>query len=272
MAWQTVAGTAESVELASSQAGAVGFRSEPPFSRSEGSSAPPAKTPDRIARTMAANEFLFMPGDLRTHVFRVESGAICLYQSRRADRKSVIEFVFPGDFAGFGFLDKHILSARALLETTVTCVPVDSIDDIIRDNPRAQAKLALAIDREFEAHREDLSSSGQRQPIERVAALLVTSSRTNIQQGRDPHLIKDSWRCGVIADLLRLSLDDLTKILVELERRDLIEATADGLRLTDIVALEALADGLRPGISRSGASMQPRSPRPPKPVPNYKAA
>jgi CRP/FNR family transcriptional regulator, anaerobic regulatory protein len=246
-------------------------RIEPTFSLGA-SSAPVTEPLDGGVRAIRANIFLFRRGDPRTHVFRVESGAVCLYESGRTDRQSVIEFLFPGDFVGLGFLEKHCLSARALVDTSVTCLTIDAAAEIIREDPRAKAKLATAIEREFEIRREELRGAGQRQPIERVAALLITSARTNVQQGRAADLIEDSWRCGVIADLLRLSLDSLTAILVEFERRGLVEATADGLRLTDIAALEALADGVRPAGDESVAGPQTKPARPPKLLPTYIAA
>lgn len=201
-------------------------------------------------------------------MFRIESGAIWLYESGRTDRKSVVEFLFPGDFVGLGFLEKHCLNARALLETSVTCLTLDAASEVIRNNAKAKAKLAAAVEREFEIRREELRWAGQRQPFERVAALLVTSARTNVQQGRAPDLIEDSWRCGVIADLLRLSLDELTAILIELKRRGLIKATVEGVRLCDIAALEALADRMRrPATGTWRARQQNRRVRPSSPEP-----
>ncbi|MGZ5919249.1 MAG: hypothetical protein ACXWJV_05565, partial [Hyphomicrobium sp.] len=217
--------------------GAVLPRVEPFFSHTEASS--PAVEPENCAcRTLGANEFLF-----------------------------------PGDFVGLGFLEKHCLNARALLDTSVECLTLDAAAEVIGNDAKAKTKLAAAIEREFEIRREELRRAGQRQPIERVAALLVTSARTNVQQGRAPDLIEDSWRCGVIADLLRLSLDELTAHLVELERRGLIKATPNGLRLRDITALEALADGVHRPAGDSGAAYAPtKSGRGPTLAGTYKAA
>ena len=101
-------------------------------------------------------------------------------------------------------------------------------------------------------------NAGRRQPIERVAALLVTSARTNVQQGRAAEIIKDSWKCGFIADLLQLTLDDLSTILVDLQRRGLIAAAGQDLRLTDLPALEAMADGIWPDNDH-GAALKPET-------------
>ncbi len=240
-------------------------RIEPAFSSPPVVTAPPAEMTAPTPLKVAANAFLFRAGDPRTHLYRVETGAICLYETRRGDHQSVIEFLFPGDYVGLGFLDKQHLNARALLDSTVTCLPIDALAEVVHADPRAQAKLALSVEREFEARRDELHSAGQRQPIERVAALLVTSARTNVQQGRPAELIKDSWKCGVIAELLQLTLDDLGAILVDLQRRGLIEAAGEDLRLTDIVALEAMADGIWPDNDHGAAPA-------PKLLPAHRAA
>lgn len=257
MAWLSVVGVNEN--------GGHPFRVEPSFCASPTVTAPPVETVSPTLQMVAANAFLFRAGDPRTHLYRVESGAICLYETRRTDRQSVIEFLFPGDYVGLGFLEKHHLSARALLDSTVTYVPIDALADVARSDPRAQAKLAMSVEREFEARRDELCNAGQRRPIERVAALLVTSAHTNVQQGRPAELIKDSWKCGVIADLLQLTLDDLSAILIELQRRGLIEAAGEDLRLTDIAALEVMIDGIWPDNDHGAAPA-------PKPQPAYRAA
>src|SRR5262245_26267045 len=71
-----------------------------------------SKASDLAVRSLESSELLFAAGDARTHVFRVESGAVCLYDSHKPDRQSAIEFIFPGDYAGLGFLEKHTVTAR----------------------------------------------------------------------------------------------------------------------------------------------------------------
>jgi CRP/FNR family transcriptional regulator len=227
-------------------------RLEPAFSSSPTVPAPPAATAPPADR-IAANAFVFKAGDPRTHLYRVESGAVCLYEAARGDRQSVIEFCFPGDYLGLGFLEKQHLNARAMLDSTITAFPIDALPELVKNDPRAQTKLALSVEREFDARRDELTTAGHRQPIERVAALLVTSARTNVQQGRPAEIIKDSWKCGFIADLLQLTLDDLTSILLDLERRGLIAAAGPDLRLTNIPALEAMADGIWPDNDHGAA-------------------
>ena len=85
-------------------------------------------------------------------------------------------------------------------------------------------------------------SAGDRAPLERVAAFLVSISRNNRHEGRDPTAIPESLTCGFVADLLGIPIDTLADLLKALEMRGLI--TADpraGLRLNDLNRLENLA-------------------------------
>ena len=195
-------------------------------------------------RFLEAHDLLFRAGDPKTEVYRVESGVICVYGKEGIDRPTTIEFLFAGDLVGLGFLETHVLTARAMVETRVTCHPINAVGDLVSGDARAEARLATAIDREFEARRDDLREAGRRRPVERVAALLTALYRSNLREGRRADTIANFWQCGTESDLLDLSLEDFSAILGEFERRGLIETTFPaGVRLKDIAALEALADG-----------------------------
>ena len=216
---------------------------------------------DTVTVTLAAGESLFKAGERKTQAYRVESGVICLYDPRWNGDKAVIEFAFPGDFVGVGFLDTHALSARAVLESRVALVSTTEVNDLIAGDPRAEAKRSDAIEREFEARRDLLVESSSK-PVERVAALLVNLSCSNVYEGRDATLITDSMQCGTIADMLGVSIRDLREMLIDLERRGLVEPEAGGLRLNNLDALENLADG--PSRSSDEIFVTDRRARPPK--------
>src|SRR5262245_37946022 len=73
---------------------------------------------------LAMGEVLFRPGDAKTHFYRVESGAVCVYQSPWQGNRATVEFCFPGDLVGLGFLERHTSTARAAVDTVVTCLPL----------------------------------------------------------------------------------------------------------------------------------------------------
>jgi CRP/FNR family transcriptional regulator, anaerobic regulatory protein len=199
-------------------------------------------------KAFAPTERLFSLGDPRTDLYLVESGVVAVYEPRSEGHQAIIEFAFPGDVVGLGFLQTHTCTARASVETVANCVPFSAQDRLIADNPRAQAILADAIEREFEFLRRSSVKFSCENPLGRIAAFLLTLSRQNEQEGRDPTVLTQPLQCGAVADFLALTIDRLGALLVQLKRRGVIEETPGALRLTDIAALETLAG--KTGLSR----------------------
>jgi CRP/FNR family transcriptional regulator, anaerobic regulatory protein len=194
------------------------------------------------ARTLAVNELLFGIGEPKTCLYLVKTGALAVYEPRWNGHRAIIEFAFPGALVGLGFLEAHTCSARATMETCVQWVPLSAQDLLFADDPKAQARLADAIERDVEFLRESSVRFSRQNPLGRLAAFLLTLSRENEQEGRDPTLLMEPLQCGVVADFLALSIDRLGSLLVQLEQRGIIEPfPPDGLRLRDIEALEGLA-------------------------------
>jgi CRP/FNR family transcriptional regulator len=193
-------------------------------------------------QALASNELLFGIGDPKTHFYAVKSGALVVYEPRWNGHRAIIEFAFPGDLVGLGFLQTHTCSARATVDTCVQCLPLSAQDHLFADDPRAQARLADAIEREVEFLRDSSVRFSQQNPLGRLAAFLLTLSRENEQEGRDPTMLMQPLHCGVVADFLALSIDRLGSLLVQLEQRGMIAPSLpQGLRLTDVEALEGLA-------------------------------
>ena len=137
-------------------------------------------------RAFSSDEFLFRTGDAKTCLYRVNSGAVWLYRNRA--EHPVVDFAFPGDFVGLG-LGIHACCARAVTKTEVNGSPLEALASAIANNPKAQAKLNDAIEREFESLPCRCRHAGRRAPLERLAAFLMCLSRTNADEGRDPTVI-----------------------------------------------------------------------------------
>ena len=194
-------------------------------------------------RTLAAGEVLFREGEARSHVYRVERGAICLFKERADGSQVVLEFAFPGDLVGLGYLDNHVSGAQATMETSLSCLPRSALEPTLERSPNTKSRLTAAIEREVAFLKETRERAGRPKPLERIAALFVTLARCNAYEGRDPSVLTDSLSCGVVAGYLNMSVDDLAHWLTELEARDLVEAAPNGLLLKNLDELEKLADG-----------------------------
>jgi len=77
--------------------------------------------------------------------------------------------------------------------------------------------------------------------VNQLAALLISLSRNNHYEGRDPASIPDNLASGFVAELLAVDMGILTDALIALQQRGFVKAEGHGLRLTSINALERLA-------------------------------
>jgi CRP/FNR family transcriptional regulator, anaerobic regulatory protein len=116
-------------------------------------------------KAFAATEPLFYLGDPKTELYLVESGVVAVYEPRLEEHQAIIEFAFPGDIVGLGFLQTHICTARASVETVAHCVPFSAQIRLVGGNPRAQAKLTDAIEREFEFIRRSSIKFSRENPL-----------------------------------------------------------------------------------------------------------
>jgi CRP/FNR family transcriptional regulator len=198
-------------------------------------------------RRLRRNEMLFEAGDLKTDLYRVETGALCVYATE--GEAEVIEFALAGDVVGMGFLERHTTSARATVETTLRSFPLADLDRLKARDERNRTRFHAAVEREFKYRRDALAKASSERPTMRVAAFLIALSSRNRLEGRDPAIVDDALNSAVTAQYLGLSVDLLALALVQLELQGIIiRDPHSGLRLTNLAALNSLADGSDAGV------------------------
>lgn len=203
-------------------------------------------------RALQRNEMLFEAGDLKTHLYRIETGAICIYVTHPNKTREIIEFALAGDLVGMGFLERHATSARAVIDTEVRCLGLDEIDRLTAEDARAKARFDDAVEREFALRRDYVSNAGASRPLVQLAAFLIAVAHQNEHEGRDPTVIDDTLECAVVAGYLGISVERLAEMLVEFEERGLIQPAPDhGMRIVDMDRLEALADEIAGPVLQS---------------------
>lgn len=190
---------------------------------------------------LKSGEVLFREGETRTKRYQVVRGALCHYMHWDDGHHEIIEFAFPGDIIGFGHLEKHVSTARAMIETLVREVSEYELEQAADMDGSLAARIAAATDREFDVLRERTLGRRERTQSDRAASLLVTLSHINSMEGRDPTLIGDELTSGAVAEQLDTTIDALVAALRDLEVRGVVRATEEGLRITDLDGLEAIA-------------------------------
>lgn len=202
----------------------------------------PAREVGKVRR-LTRDEILFESGDLKRNIYRVETGAVCIYRTRPDGITEIVEYALAGDLVGLGFLERHATHARASVNSSVRCFPLDAAEKLIAGDAHNKARFDEAVEREFIFRRESLVSASSPHPAIRLAAFLTAVSQRTGEEGGDPTFIDDTVNCGVIADFLGITIEDLALALTQLETCGLIEtAPHHGLRLKDLAALKSVAD------------------------------
>lgn len=196
---------------------------------------------DQSDINVSLDEYLFREGELKTNVYRLETGIICITAARASGPPEIIETVFPGNLLGLGFLKRNIHNAKAVVESRVSCWALSDIPALVEENATAQRRQAEATEREFAYRRSAMIRLTEDSPVQRLAAFLIAVSRLNEVEGRDTNVISDLLHCGVVAKYLGMDIDTLSNALIELEARALVEQSpTGGLRLCDREKLDGI--------------------------------
>jgi CRP/FNR family transcriptional regulator len=199
-----------------------------------------------VPRRLDTHEHLFCEGDQRTHIYRVESGALSLYRVLQNGRRQVVGFAYPGDLVGLGVAERHVFAAEASAATVVKGVSVGQINQIAAEDPLFAMRLYETLSGELALAREMLVTIGRRDAAERVATFLLALSRRNARVGRDASLILLPMTRSDIADFLGLTTETVSRTITKLTTGRIIDRDQrHAIRLLDTDGLEAVAAGER---------------------------
>jgi CRP/FNR family transcriptional regulator, anaerobic regulatory protein len=195
-------------------------------------------------RDIATKGHLFREGSPRTHVYKVVSGAVCLYRMLEDGRRQVINFSFDEDIVGLGSGPLSTCNAQALVETRVKCLPISAMLTVAKADAQLALALYEALSRELLVAQEHLICVGQRGATERIAIFLVMLSRRNEMRGHSPNTFSLPMTRTDIADFLGLTIETVSRTLTKLRDYGLIEIEQiTTLHLTNLRGLVAMAEG-----------------------------
>ena len=211
-----------------------------------------APRPERVVRSnkiagserieIARGAALFEAGD-RRRAYQIFAGAICQCVRWPDGRVEIVDFAFPGDFTGLGYLPIHTTSSVAMVDTVAAPLSADKMDVLIANDDELALKLADAGEREFDLLRTKSRTGSLLPPVQKLACYLLAIISLNGTEGRAVALNSDEVSSRYVADLLHIAVDDLAMALLSLRRRGFLDASGKGWRVVDLAGLEALADG-----------------------------
>ncbi len=195
-------------------------------------------------KRVEAKELLFAEGDIVSHVYRVETGAVALFKVLADGRRQIVGFAYPGDLIGLGAEGEHAMNAQAIKPTRLRCLPMAGLHRSVAQDPALGFKLYQALARELASARDLMLTTGQRNATERVVSFLLAFSRRSERNEQDPSAFELPMTRADIADFLGLTIETVSRTFTKLRIMGLIElAQSNQVKLTDMDGLESLAEG-----------------------------
>ena len=195
-------------------------------------------------RGIEAKEHLFAEGDAKTSIYRVLSGALCLYKVLPDGRRQVVDFAYAGDVVGLESGPVVKYNAQATVATRVSCLPAAILERAAAGDTRIAMQLYLTMARNIDAMRDHLVCVGQRSATERLVSFLLGLARRRAGLTGDNDTVELPMTRTDIADFLGLTIETVSRTLSKLKALGCIEIDqGTTVRLVDMLTLQALAEG-----------------------------
>ncbi|MBF0347420.1 MAG: Crp/Fnr family transcriptional regulator [Magnetococcales bacterium] len=205
-----------------------------------------------LCRDVEKNHTLFHQGQPFTHFYFLHDGLIKLALITMAGDEKIVHIIRSGEtFAtALMFLDRKVypVTAQALQLTQVVAIDAALFRKVLMESPKVCMSLLGEMSQRLNGHLSSLSHSCQRNAQSRVARYLLE------QVPHDPyghHLIHLEFPKQILASLLSITPETLSRILGEFEKKKIISMHNRQIQILNLELLKR-----KGGACASGAEME----------------
>jgi CRP/FNR family transcriptional regulator, nitrogen fixation regulation protein len=157
--------------------------------------------------------------DAADGIYEVISGAVCTYRMLKEGRRQIAGFYFSGDIFGLEAAEKPMLAAEAITNSNVRIAKKQVLNALIACDAKIADRLLSLTAREL-ARKQNQLLLLSRSAEERVIYFLIEMSQ---RISPKDYLIALPMTRQHVADYLELTMETVSRILWDLERRGAIE-------------------------------------------------
>jgi CRP/FNR family transcriptional regulator, nitrogen fixation regulation protein len=179
-------------------------------------------------RSYPRNSEIVHENDPANCVYEVVSGTVCGCKMLREGRRQITGFYFPGDVFGLESAKQHGVAAQAITNAQVRIFKKRALTALASSN-RAVADRLLALTTRELARTQDLVLLLSRSAEERIIYFLIDIVQR--ASPREDDLIDLPMHRQDIADYLGLTLETVSRVLWNFERRGAMEISGRRIKL-----------------------------------------
>ena len=198
-----------------------------------------------VSRTVRPGQEIVSEGKRCSAIFLICDGIAMRYRILRDGQRQILNFLFPGDFAGVTNcrFDAALYSIKTLTQSTIAPIPLSRLTGLFEAHPRLAAKLFWLVACEAAISAEHLITLGRRSAPERVAHLLLELlTRLQAVGLADERSYRMPLTQEMMSDALGLSIPYVNRVLHQLRDDGLVRVKDRTVIIDNIEELSALAD------------------------------
>ena len=176
--------------------------------------------PVGIVRSYPRKWEIVREDDPTDHVYEVVSGTVCTCKMLREGRRQIAGFYFAGDIFGLESAKIHSIAAEAITNAKVRIYKKRTLAALTSCNLEVADRLLALTTREL-ARKQELVLLLSRSAEERVVGFLIDMVQR--ASPREDDLIDLPMSRQDIADYLGLTIETVSRVLWDFERRGAIE-------------------------------------------------
>jgi len=200
------------------------------------------------SKSFEAGEFVFMEGELCHHLYILESGRVKFCRTSAEGREQILRvfdrrgdtFCIPSAFS----TGRYIVNARAVSETRLRLLDVDTVNRLAQEHPSMVLKL-VATAGEHMAHLVTLAEDLSLKTV--TARLAKYLCELAVAEGGDHHeeirLSRDRLPEEELASMLGTVRVHVSRSLMNLVRARAIDLTRGFIRIHDLAVLREISRG-----------------------------
>ena len=202
----------------------------------------------RQRRALERGEAAYRTGDALASLYVVRAGVFKSVAIDASGAEHVLGFHLPGEVFGLDAIggNRHACDALALQPSRLCALPFGEVASLAASLPRLQHQLLRVFGEAGDRDRAHIGVLARRQALERVALFLRELSRRWQRGGEDGLCFRVPMSREDIGSYLGLALETVSRGFSRLHDDAVIDVYGRRVRILDLGALEALAQGHEP--------------------------
>lgn len=194
-----------------------------------------------VGLSAESDQTIFYEGDPATNAFNITKGTVRLTRLLADGRRSVIGFMFAGDFLGLSHTDTYVYSAEAVTPVEACQFRKKALRNLFSTFPKLESRLLELVTTELIAAQDQMLLLSRKTPQEKLASFLVyIQKRLEALGGSSREKLTLFMPRIDIADHLGLTPETISRTLTRFTEAGVIEI--EERRNITILKTDRLAD------------------------------